>query len=100
MSNLVAAPSSPGYTSEMLPKLTPELRLALAERPGQPIEVEDDLSGRVYLLVERDAARSQIDAWLISQLCVAEADVAAGRVSDWDSSRILSRLTGLEPPAE
>lgn len=64
----------------MTPKLTSEMRDALAARPGEPIEIEDDQTHRVYLLVERDRAREQLDRWVIDQLVVAEEDMAAGRV--------------------
>ena len=76
----------------MAPKLTPEMRSALSQHPGQPIEVEDDQTHRVYLLVDREDARSQLDAWIIQQLIVAEADIEAGRVSTWDKQRLLDQL--------
>jgi hypothetical protein len=38
----------------MTPKLTQELRRALAEQPGQPLTVEDPVTHAQYVLVERD----------------------------------------------
>lgn len=86
------------YTPSMTPKLTPEMRNALAARPGQPIEVEDEQTHRVYLLVERDQAREQLDRWIIDQLAAAEEDVAAGRVAEWDKQAFLDR-SGIHPSA-
>lgn len=82
----------------MTPKLTPEMRDALAARPGRPIEVEDDQTHRVYLLIERDQARNQLDHWIIDQLVAAEEDIAAGRVVPWDKRAFLDR-SGIHPSA-
>jgi len=39
----------------MNPQLSPELRQALARHPGQPLQVEDPLTGAQYVLVQLDA---------------------------------------------
>lgn len=38
----------------MIPKLTPEMRIALQEQAGHPVKIEDEQSQKVYLLVEED----------------------------------------------
>ena len=38
----------------MTPKLTRELHQALAQRPGQPLEVEDPVTNARYVLVQVD----------------------------------------------
>ncbi|MGD9648806.1 MAG: hypothetical protein AB7U73_24050 [Pirellulales bacterium] len=73
----------------MTPKITPEMREALERHPGQPVEVEDDETKRVYVLFDRDQARELLDHWIVKELAIAEADVAAGRIVEWDSDRLL-----------
>lgn len=75
----------------MTPKLTPEMRAALQAHQARPIEVEDDQTQRVYILVERGRARDLLDRWIADELDLAEADVAAGRVVPWDKDGLLSR---------
>ncbi|MBX9789916.1 MAG: hypothetical protein K2Y37_13445 [Pirellulales bacterium] len=73
----------------MAPKLTPEMREALARHPGQPVEIEDDETKRVYLLFDREQARELLDDWIVRELAIAEADVAAGRTVEWDADNLL-----------
>jgi hypothetical protein len=100
----------------MTPKLTSEMRTALAERNGQPIEVEDEETNRVYLLFESQLAnllldqrmmqefllwrllrksdenREELDRWIIKQLEEAEEEVAAGLVTPWDVNDFRKKL--------
>lgn len=93
-----AGPFATCYHLSMTPKLTPEMRAALAAHPGEPIEVEDEQTQRVYVLIERDHAREQLDHWIIGQLAVAEADVAAGRIVAWDKPSLMAKA-GIHPSA-
>ncbi len=76
----------------MTPKLTPEMRAALAQHPGQPVEIEDDETRRTYLLFDRQQARELLEYWIINELATAEADVAAGRVVEWDAGSLMRTL--------
>lgn len=68
----------------MILKLTPEIRAALAAQPGQPLEMIDDETKQVYVLFERRHARDLLDRWILQELSVGEADVAAGRITTWN----------------
>jgi hypothetical protein len=39
----------------MIPKLTQELRQALAEQPGEPLTVEDPITNTRYVLIQVEA---------------------------------------------
>lgn len=80
----------------MPPKLTPEMREALAAHQGQPIEIQDDQTQRVYILVARDQAREQLDQWVMRQLLAAESDISEGRVVPWNKEQVLAQA-GLRP---
>lgn len=68
------------------------MRAALEQHPGQLVEIEDDETKRTYLLFDRQQARELLDQWIISELVTAEADVAAGRVVDWDAEYLMRTL--------
>lgn len=76
----------------MIPKLTPEMKAALADRPGEAIEIRDEESNRSYLLIDRQAAQQAIERWIVRELRVAEADVDAGRVESWDVQKLMREL--------
>jgi hypothetical protein len=74
----------------MAPKLTDEQRLALESRPGQPVEIEDDRTQRVYILVARDDFQSLCDERLRRELEVGFEQADRGDVADWDLDEMLS----------
>src|SRR4051794_6899047 len=59
-------PRSP--ENPMTPKLTEDMREALSRKTGGPIEVEDDRTQKVYVLVEREAFGMLIDDTLRQSL--------------------------------
>jgi hypothetical protein len=65
------------------------MRDALEQHPGQPVEVEDDETKRVYLLFDRQEARELLNHWIVRELTIAEADVAAGCTVEWDADKML-----------
>ncbi|MBX3411630.1 MAG: hypothetical protein KF708_02840 [Pirellulales bacterium] len=105
-----------GYNWNMAPKITPEMRTALSQSKGQPIEVEDQESNRVYWLFESplaemlldqqvlqefltwrlsrksDDKHDQLDRWIIARLEEAEAEVAAGLATSWDIDDFRKKL--------
>ncbi len=72
-------------------KLTPEMRKALQQQPGRPLEVEDEQTHKVYLLLERDQVRETLDRWIVQELEVAETDLAAGRTAPWNPAELLTK---------
>jgi len=74
----------------MAPKLTDEQRLALESRPGQPVEIEDDRTQRIYILVARDDFQSLCDERLRRELEVGFEQADRGDVADWDLDEMLN----------
>jgi hypothetical protein len=73
----------------MAPKLTDEQRQALEARPGMPVEIEDDRTQRVYILVARDDVQSLFDEQLRRELQVGFEQADRGEVEDWDLDEML-----------
>jgi len=72
----------------MAPKITPEMRAALSHHPGQPVEVEDDETRRVYLLVDAERGRALAEQWIKDQLQVGSDAAARGEIVDFDPESI------------
>ena len=73
----------------MTPKLTDEMRAALDRRPGRPIEVEDDRTRKVYVLVDRDGLSGLIDDALRRALQVGLDQSDRGESEPWDAGAFL-----------
>jgi hypothetical protein len=73
----------------MTPKITPEMREALAQQPGRPVEVQDDQTQRTYLLVDADRGRTLTEQWFREQLQVGLDAADRGDVIDFDPSQIV-----------
>ena len=64
----------------MTPKLTDEMRQALQQQPGGPVEIPDDESQRVYVLIDAELheramrALQQQQDWESIQEGIAQAD--------------------------
>ena len=54
----------------MTPKLTEEMREALGRQPGGPIEIQDDETNAVYVLVARETFDKLVDDTLRQALRV------------------------------
>jgi hypothetical protein len=72
----------------MTPKITPEMREALAQHPGQPVAVEDDQSQKKYMLVDAETGRSVAEQWIRDQLQLGLDAAARGMVTDFDPDAI------------
>jgi hypothetical protein len=72
----------------MTPKITPEMRSALANQPGQPVEVEDDENQRVYLLVDAERGRALTELWIREQLQLGFDAAARGEIVEFDAASI------------
>ncbi|MFI4848848.1 hypothetical protein V6x_23350 [Gimesia chilikensis] len=73
----------------MAPKLTDEMRQALLESPDRPLQIEDDQTQKVYLLVPQDDFQHWMDAELRRELQIGFDQADAGDVTDWDVEALL-----------
>jgi hypothetical protein len=72
------------------PKLTDEMRQALAAHPSGPIPIEDDQTQSFYVLLTKDDYCRLQDDYYRRELQVAFDQVDRGEVSDLDMSAILA----------
>lgn len=73
----------------MTPKLSEEQRQAIDDRQGRPVEVEDDRTQRVYVLVARDEFHRLVEEQLRRELQIGFDQADAGDVGDWDVDEML-----------
>ncbi len=73
----------------MTPKLSEEQRQAIQNRDGGPVEVEDDRTQRVYVLVARDQFRHLVEEQLRAELQVGFDQADAGDVAEWNVEEML-----------
>ena len=72
------------YDKSMIPKLTEEMRQALEQQSAGPVEISDDRSQRVYVLIDAElhqramTALQQQQDWESIQRGIAEADAVEG----------------------
>lgn len=78
------------YTCDMAPKITPEMRAALEQHPGQPLAVEDDQTRKVYLLVDAERGRALTEQWIREQLQIGIAAADRSEVVPFDAEAIKS----------
>ena len=77
------------YLRDMTPKLSEEQRQAIVDCQGRPVEVEDDRTQRVYVLVARDEFHRLMEDKLCRELQIAFDQADAGDVGDWDIAEML-----------
>lgn len=73
----------------MTPKLTEDMREALSRQTGGPIEVEDDRTQKVYVLVEREAFGKLVDDTLRQSLQIGLDQSDRGESEPWDVEHFL-----------
>ncbi len=72
------------------PKLSDEMRQALAMRPSGPIPIEDDQTQSFYVLLTKDDYCRLHNDYLRRELQVAFDQVDRGEVSDLDMSALFA----------
>jgi hypothetical protein len=72
------------------PKLTDEMRQALAVRPGGPIPVEDDRTQDFYVLLTKDDYYRLHEDYIRRELAVSFAQAARGELSELDMGAIIA----------
>jgi hypothetical protein len=76
------------YNSDMAPKITDEMRAAIAQQPGRPVEVEDELTRKVYVLIDADAGRAMTQQWIREQLQIGLDAASRGDIEPFDADAI------------
>jgi hypothetical protein len=71
------------------PKLTDEMRQALAIRPDGPIPIEDDKTQSFYVLLTKDDYCRLHDDYVRRELQVAFDQVDRGEISDLNMNELL-----------
>jgi len=74
----------------MIPKLTEEQRQAISVQPGRFLRVEDDETGRVYLIVEESRACELYEQWLRRELQRGFDAAERGEVAEWSLDEFLA----------
>lgn len=74
----------------MATKITDEQREALRENAGGPVEVEDDQTQKVYLLIEQHEARRRLGDWLGHELQIGFDQADRGESRPWDIEETLA----------
>jgi hypothetical protein len=72
------------------PKLTDEMRQALAARPAGPIPVEDEQTQNFYVLLTKDDYCRLHEDYIRRELQVGFDQVDRGEVSDLDMDALLA----------
>jgi hypothetical protein len=74
----------------MTPKITEEQRQALQQSHGEMVEVEDDQTRKVYLLIERQEACQRFDDWLRQELQIGFDQSDRGESEVWNIEATLA----------
>ena len=73
----------------MTPKLSEEQRQAIQNRDGGPVDVEDDRTHRMYVLVARDEIYRLVEEQLRAELQVGLDQADSGDVGEWNVEEML-----------
>lgn len=73
----------------MTPKITAEQRKALEREPGKPLELPDDQTQKVYVMVAKDDFTQMVDQELRRLLQIGFDQADAGDVGAWDVEEVL-----------
>lgn len=73
----------------MSAKITDEQRQAIESRQGLPVEVEDERTQRVYILVAREEFHHLVEEQLRRELQIGFDQADSGDVGDWDADEML-----------
>lgn len=72
----------------MAPKLSDEQRQALNQQPRGPVDVEDDQTQQIYVLVAKEDFRQLVDVELRRELQVGFDQADRGELAEWDPEDI------------
>lgn len=72
----------------MNPKLTDEMREALAKEPGKALRIDDDETNKVYFLVEQDIEIESFDEWILREAEIGRQQALRGELVEFDPEKI------------
>jgi hypothetical protein len=72
----------------MTPKITEEMRAALRQHPGKPVEVVDDETHTTYLLVDARSGKLLTEQWIRDALQLGLDAANRGETLDFDVEAI------------
>ena len=72
----------------MTPKITDEMRKALAQHPDGPVPIEDDRTRKLYILVAEDEFRRLSGGQLLRELQIGFDQADRGESADWNPENI------------
>ena len=78
-------------------QLTPEQRKALAQSHGEPIQIEDDETRRVYLVIEEGTLASLDEDYINNGLQIAREQIARGEVSVAAIDEVIAKAKKRQP---
>ena len=81
----------------MTPRLSDEQRQALSDQAGAPLEVEDELTRKVYVIVPKDDFRRMVDDELRWQLQIGFDQADRGELEEWSVDDFLKRMHEQHP---
>lgn len=73
----------------MTPKIPENIRQALHQQQGKPLEVEDEQTRKLYVIVEKEEFRKMVDDQLRQQLQIGFDQADSGDVAEWDVEEVL-----------
>lgn len=97
-SHLVDKRSVVRYARRMRPKLSDEQRQAIQSTHDGPVEVEDDPTHRVYVIVARDEFHQLVEDQLRQKLQIGFDQADAGNIGDWDIETLLTEARRRHAP--
>jgi hypothetical protein len=68
--------------------LTPELRQALADRPDEPLYIQDAETRKTYILIEKGKFPDLEEEYVRARLEEGFAAIERGEEEEWDSASI------------
>jgi hypothetical protein len=73
-----------------IPTLTPEMRQALDESGGSPVEVVDLQAAKVYVLMELERTGESYEDYVRREVAIGLAQTEAGMSEPWDIEKVIA----------
>lgn len=73
----------------MTPKIPENIRQALHQQQGKPLEVEDEQTHKLYVIVAKEEFRKMVDDQLRQQLQIGFDQADSDDVANWDVEEVL-----------
>jgi hypothetical protein len=70
------------------PQLTPEQQQAIAASGGLPVQVQDPVTNKMYVLLEQAKDSALDDEYIREALSKGMAAIERGELSEWNAERV------------